>query len=168
MFNVGSLIWARSISVYFLIRTSGKEYQSLAGSTSLGVNLKSCRHYSDQWYMVSIFQVTLQIHLHTDQISTGQVVYFFGLHASNYLSTYKSFDISRGQNKKDVGQTLKTMSHFWHQILATVKFHIFKKQKYWKHIWSIAGNTLIVWMPNIKRPNSWLSLQLMVLFPRWK
>ena len=28
-----------------------------------GVNLKSCRHYSDQWYMVSIFQVTLQIHL---------------------------------------------------------------------------------------------------------
>ena len=48
---------------FFLILTSGKEYHSLAGSTSLGVNLKSCRHYSDQWYMVSIFQVTLHIHL---------------------------------------------------------------------------------------------------------
>ena len=56
------------------------------------------------------------------------MVYIFGLHASNYLSTYKSFDISRGQNKKDVGQTLKTMSHFWHQILATVNFHISKNK----------------------------------------
>ena len=73
------------------------------------------------------------------------MVYIFGLHASNYLSTYKSFDISRGQNKKDVGQTLKTMSHFWHQILATVNFHIFKKTKIlkthliyrWKHVDSL-------------------------------
>ena len=78
-------------------------------------------------------------------ISTGLVVYIFGPHASNYLSTYKSFDISLGQNRKDVGQTLKTMSHFWHQILATVNFHIFKKTKIlkthliyrWKHVDSL-------------------------------
>ena len=65
------------------------------------------------------------------------MVYIFGLHASNYLSTYKSFDISRGQNKKDVGQTLKTMSHFWHQIFKKqkiVKTHLIYR---WKHVDSL-------------------------------
>ena len=33
VFNVWSLVWARSISVSFLIRTSGKEYHNQAGST---------------------------------------------------------------------------------------------------------------------------------------